>query len=190
MIATEMPAAITPYSIAVRVASGAVPLDRGEDRVRPGTQGERRRGRCGRSGDAGPSFPTAGARLSCACLRFLSNRTSQCPPLSEGRTAMEKHVMTKPKLVLLGLMLSLLPARAQVTVDVSKITCDQFMGFSITDPQNIAIWLSGYYNGKRSNTVINPQSLNEHVKAVKDYCILNPKVTVMQAVETLLGSSK
>jgi acid stress chaperone HdeB len=35
-------------------------------------------------------------------------------------------------------------ASAQVTVDVAKITCDQFTLYKITDPQNIAIWLSGY----------------------------------------------
>ena len=45
------------------------------------------------------------------------------------------------------------PARAQVTIDVSKITCDQYVGYKVTNPQNIAIWLSGYYSGKRDSTV-------------------------------------
>jgi len=50
-------------------------------------------------------------------------------------------------------------ARAQVMLDVSKITCEQFAGYKITTPQNIAIWLNGYYSGKRSNTVIDMQKL-------------------------------
>src|SRR5262245_63026093 len=39
-------------------------------------------------------------------------------------------------------------ARAQVTIDVSKITCDQWIGYKLTRPENIAMWLSGYYHGK------------------------------------------
>ena len=81
-------------------------------------------------------------------------------------------------------------ANAQVTVDVAKITCDQFSGFKITDPLNIAIWLSGYYNGKRDNTVIDPQALKENYTKLRDYCIVNQKVTVLQAAQTLFGLAK
>ena len=101
--------------------------------------------------------------------------------------------MMKPKIIIPSLMLVCLTisaAQAQVTIDVSKITCEQFRGFAITDPNNIALWLSGYYNGQRGNTIIEPQSLKENVEKLKDYCITNPKVPVMQAVETVLGKGK
>src|SRR6516162_11929224 len=76
---------------------------------------------------------------------------------------------------------------AQLMLDVSKITCDQFAGYKITTPQNIAIWLDGYYNGKRSNTVIDMQKLTENTKTLERYCIQNPQILVMNAVETILG---
>ena len=76
---------------------------------------------------------------------------------------------------------------AQVMLDVSKITCDQFAGYKITTPQNIAIWLDGYYNGKRSNTVIDMQKLTENTKTLERYCIQNPQILVMKAVETVFG---
>ena len=101
--------------------------------------------------------------------------------------------MMKPKIIIPSLMLVCLTisaAQAQVTIDVSKITCEQFRGFAITDPNNIALWLSGYYNGQRGNTIIEPQSFKENVERLKDYCITNPKVPVMQAVETVLGKGK
>ena len=79
-------------------------------------------------------------------------------------------------------------AQAQVTIDISKITCEQFRSYAITDPNNIAIWLSGYYNGRRNNTIIKVESFKENLGKLKDYCITNPKVTVMQAVEVLLGT--
>ena len=47
-------------------------------------------------------------------------------------------------LILLALLFSE-HARAQVMVDVSKITCDQFVTYKIVNPEYLAIWLSGYY---------------------------------------------
>ena len=54
-----------------------------------------------------------------------------------------------PKSVVLGSILVLstvLSAQAQVTVDVTKINCDQFVHHKISEPSLIAAWLSGYYN--------------------------------------------
>ena len=76
-------------------------------------------------------------------------------------------------------------ARAQVTLDVSKVTCDQYVGYKITNPQNIAIWLSGYYNGKRGNTIVDTQGLAAHAKKLQDFCLRNPATPVMQATERL-----
>jgi acid stress chaperone HdeB len=91
-------------------------------------------------------------------------------------------------LIVGGLMIS--AAQAQVTIDVAKITCEQFRNYTITDPNNIALWLSGYYNGKRNNTVIKVETFKENVEKVKDYCITHPSVTVMQVVEMLFGNEK
>ena len=101
--------------------------------------------------------------------------------------------MVKSKTNILSLILFcsvISGAQAQVTIDVSKITCEQFRGYSITDPNNIALWLSGYYNGKRGNTVVSVQHFKEVLGQVKDYCITNPKITVMQAGEAILSKSK
>jgi hypothetical protein len=81
-------------------------------------------------------------------------------------------------------------AQAQVTLDVAKITCEQFAGYKITDPQNIAIWLSGYYNGKRGNTIIDTQRLIENSNKLLYYCVTNSQLPVMHAVEVLFGADK
>ena len=101
--------------------------------------------------------------------------------------------MTKFMLFASGLIFALdtVPlARAQVTLDVSKITCDQFTGYKITNPQNIAIWLSGYYNGKRGNTILDTQRLIENSKKLQDYCFLNSQTPVMHAAEVLFSADK
>src|SRR5262245_29463375 len=81
-------------------------------------------------------------------------------------------------------------AWAQVTLDVSKITCGQFTGYKITSPQNIAIWLSGYYSAKRDSTLVETQTLVANAKKLRDYCIRNPQTPIMRAVETLFPPEK
>src|SRR5436305_6372188 len=85
---------------------------------------------------------------------------------------------------------AIFPAHAQVTLDLSKVTCDQWAGYKITNPQNIAPWLSGYYNGKRGNTVIDTQCIAAENQKLRDFCITNAQMPVMQAAEKLVGVGK
>ena len=81
-------------------------------------------------------------------------------------------------------------ARAQVTLDLSKVACDQWVAYKITNPQNIALWLSGYHNGKRGNTVVDTQALAAQTQRLRDFCLVNPQVPLMQAIDNLLASDK
>ena len=101
--------------------------------------------------------------------------------------------MTKSALVVLTLMLTAFmvsAAQAQVTVEVSKITCEEFASYKIMDPEKIAIWLSGYYNGKQGNTSIDRVQFNENTKKLEEYCLKNGEIPVMQAFEKLFGEGK
>ena len=82
-------------------------------------------------------------------------------------------------------------AQAQMTLDVTKVNCDQFVHHKISEPRLIAAWLSGYYSAKRNNQVIDLQSLEEKMSKVTNYCSdeKNFKVPVMKAVEQVLGKS-
>jgi acid stress chaperone HdeB len=95
--------------------------------------------------------------------------------------------------VVVGLIVALEPvpaARAQVTLDVAKITCDQYIGYKITNPQNIAIWVSGYYHGTRGDTTLDTQTLVANAKKVRDYCRRNPQTSLMEAVEKSIGTDR
>ena len=96
--------------------------------------------------------------------------------------------MSKPMLAACGLVLALAAVRvaqAQVTIDFSKITCEQFIGYKVINPNEIAMWLSGYYNGQHGNTVIDTETLTSQKSGLQDYCLRNLKVPIMQAIETL-----
>jgi hypothetical protein len=95
---------------------------------------------------------------------------------------------------LIGLALAAVTAsfgHAQVTVDVAKITCGQFLAYSIADPKDIALWLNGYYTGKRGgSTLLDTQALKSNYDQLRSYCLVNQNTPVTQAVETLFSGSK
>ena len=82
------------------------------------------------------------------------------------------------------------PATAQVTLDVSKITCWQFATYKIANPNYIAVWVSGYFHGKVGDTTIDPPAVLANATKMQEYCTKNPDVPFMQAVETVLGPNK
>ena len=99
----------------------------------------------------------------------------------------------KVRLLMAATLLAvLLPAtgQAQVTVDVAKITCRQFLLDTVAPTKSVAIWLSGYYHGKHGGTTIDMAALQRETDKLSDYCRLNLDMTVMDAVEGALAVSK
>ena len=94
-----------------------------------------------------------------------------------------------------GLILALCSVsivQAQSTIDASKITCDQFVHSKIGNPRTIAAWLSGFYNGKRDNRVIDLQNYEANLSKLEQFCYeeKNFKLPVMQAIEKVIGDGK
>ena len=99
----------------------------------------------------------------------------------------------KARLLLTCALLSFaqIPAsQAQGTVDVSKITCEDYFMDKITFSQYVVVWLSGYYNGKRGNTIIEPDAVKKNEDKVNSYCYQHRDITVMDAVKNVLGFDK
>jgi acid stress chaperone HdeB len=78
-------------------------------------------------------------------------------------------------------------ALAQVSLDVAKIDCGQYLSYKVANPKNIAIWLNGYHHGRRGDTVIDTQQLDQDADKIQKYCTDNPNTPLMQAVETVIG---
>ena len=78
------------------------------------------------------------------------------------------------------------PARAQVVLDVSKITCWQFVTYKVTNPKYLAVWLSGYDHGRRGDVVLEMQQVVANADKLEAYCTKNPDVPMMRAAETIL----
>lgn len=85
-----------------------------------------------------------------------------------------------------ALLLSI-TAHAQVTIDITKITCQDFSTSRILPVTSMALWFSGYYNGKRGATVIDASAVQRNAEKVEAYCRVSPGETVMNAVEKVFG---
>jgi hypothetical protein len=81
--------------------------------------------------------------------------------------------------------------QAQVSVDVSKITCEQLLMEQLQWTETeVVFWLSGYYNGKRDSTVVEPEAVKKNEEKVNHYCYEHRDTTVMDAVKNVLGWDK
>jgi flagellar hook-basal body complex protein FliE len=78
--------------------------------------------------------------------------------------------------------------QAQETIDVAKITCEQFLMGKFADSRSVTIWLSGFYNGTRNNTLLDVNALQKNSQNVMDYCISHPNVILMNAVKGLFSA--
>ena len=52
------------------------------------------------------------------------------------------------------------------------------------------LWLTGYYAGKRNNTIIEPQTIKKDEEKVNSYCYQHREATVMDAIKNVLGFDK
>ena len=80
-------------------------------------------------------------------------------------------------------------AHAQVMLDVSKVTCDQWVKYQVANPKYIAMWLSGYFH-KSGDTMIDTQKLIADADAAEDYCFKHPEALLMPSVEAIVGGQK
>jgi acid stress chaperone HdeB len=78
-------------------------------------------------------------------------------------------------------------AHAQVTVDLSKITCEQFIVMPKGD--SVAVWLSGYYHGDKHVTTVDVNKFEENARNFRAACRLPDNFTkpIMQLIESTIA---
>jgi acid stress chaperone HdeB len=102
--------------------------------------------------------------------------------------------VTNTKLLVAGLLFHLVTvtsARAEIPIDLSRITCKELLLDTPFLQDNVAYWLNGYYNGKRGNkVVVDMVGMKDYVNKFEQYCLTNKEVTVLKAAEAVLGGGK
>ena len=74
------------------------------------------------------------------------------------------------------------PAKAQVILDMSLITCKQFLESSPDRKDFIAEWLSGYFSASKNLYIIDFRYVERNERVVGRYCRTHKGETLMSAV--------
>ncbi|WP_442755184.1 HdeA/HdeB family chaperone [Methylocystis sp. JAN1] len=75
------------------------------------------------------------------------------------------------------------PAIAQVTVEMSQITCKDFAGYDPDTKDFIGNWMRGYFMSKNNLTVVDSRYVKRNTEKIERYCKKLPKSSLMEAVQ-------
>ncbi|MGM4891006.1 HdeA/HdeB family chaperone [Tardiphaga sp. 862_B3_N4_1] len=83
---------------------------------------------------------------------------------------------------LLGILLSS-TTHAQVTVDMARVSCAQYMALSASDSAVFSAWMSGWFNQKSGYVYVDLDAYAKNVANLKSWCASNPSQTVMSGLQ-------
>jgi hypothetical protein len=76
------------------------------------------------------------------------------------------------------------PITGQVKIDMSLITCKQYLGSDAERREMIASWMSGYFRASMSQPEFDFQKFANNKRAVENYCKKHGSETVMSAIQS------
>jgi acid stress chaperone HdeB len=79
--------------------------------------------------------------------------------------------------------LSATPARAQLVVDMSLISCDQFLKSPQERRDVLSAWMGGYYSAMKNLTTIDARYVMRNSQKVATYCKKAKNETLMSAIQ-------
>lgn len=75
------------------------------------------------------------------------------------------------------------PGRAQVKLDMTKITCGDVLAMSPEDQSDIAAFMSGWFSQKSGRTYIDAALFQKNVASVMAWCGSNKSESVMAGLQ-------
>jgi len=85
-----------------------------------------------------------------------------------------------------ALMLSSVPAHA-VVLDLSTMTCKQFLEGGDDTIKMVLTWMDGWYKGDSDEAIIDTDVFVDNAKKFGTYCGKNPTISIVNAAEAVLG---
>jgi acid stress chaperone HdeB len=84
------------------------------------------------------------------------------------------------------LVLSSAPAHA-VVLDLSTMTCKQFVEGSPDEIKMVLTWMDGWYKGDSDEAIIDTDVFVANAKKFGTFCAANPSISIVNAAEKILG---
>jgi len=86
-----------------------------------------------------------------------------------------------------AVMLAAAPAMAENDLDLSKVTCKDFLAAGKDNISIILTWLDAYYLGKDDPPVIDFDRMAKSGKALGEYCGANGDATLSKAADKVMS---
>jgi acid stress chaperone HdeB len=79
-----------------------------------------------------------------------------------------------------------MPAHA-VVLDLSTLTCKQFVEGGDDEIKMVLTWMDGWYKGDQDEAIIDTDVFVENAKKFGQFCAANPTISIVNAAEKILG---
>ena len=76
---------------------------------------------------------------------------------------------------------------AQVSIDMARVTCAEYLALPPTDSAVFSAWMSGWFNQKTGYVFVDLNAYARNVANVKSWCATNPAQTVMAGLQRATG---
>jgi acid stress chaperone HdeB len=84
------------------------------------------------------------------------------------------------------LVMSQAPANA-VVLDLSTLTCKQFLEGGDDEIKMVLTWMDGWYKGDEDEAIIDTDVFVDNAKKFGTFCAANPTISIVNAAEKILG---
>jgi acid stress chaperone HdeB len=74
-----------------------------------------------------------------------------------------------------------------VVIDLSRMTCQEFLASNKDEIRIIWAWLDGYYKDQQDPPIIDTNTLVDNLKRLDEYCAANPAIGLITATNKLFG---
>ena len=88
--------------------------------------------------------------------------------------------------MMLAVALPSAPANA-VVLDLSTMTCKQFLEGGDDTIKMVLTWMDGWYKGDSDEAIIDTEVFVDNAKKFGTYCAKNPTISIVNAAESILG---
>jgi HdeA/HdeB family len=78
---------------------------------------------------------------------------------------------------------------AQVSIDMGRLTCADYLAMSPEGEKVFSAWMSGWFNQKKGYTTVDLEAYARNVANVKKWCASNPKDSVMGGLQAATGGA-
>ena len=97
----------------------------------------------------------------------------------------------KCRLIGLTFAISIVPvvANAQLTIDMNRITCGEYLAMPPSQSDSFSAWMSGWFSYQSRKTYVDLVAHQKNIANVKEWCKYHPSESVMTGLQKAVGTN-